>query len=96
MSPENIADKVLMLMSRETVLENRWEIHHLYFDNFSIYLNSCGSVNAKLYVFNNKQNYQAIWYKICKTVLLLSLFLYLSFSYISVLVENILIRDQTF
>lgn len=96
MSPENIADKVLMLMSRETVLENRWEIHHLYFDNFSIYLNSSGSVSAKLYIFNNKQNYQAIWYKICKTVLLLSLFLYLSFSYISVLVENILIRHQTF
>jgi hypothetical protein len=25
MSPENIADKVLMLMSRETVMENRWD-----------------------------------------------------------------------
>jgi hypothetical protein len=30
MSPENIADKVLMLMSRETVMENRWEIHSLF------------------------------------------------------------------
>jgi hypothetical protein len=30
MSPENIVDKVLMLISRETVMKNRWEIHPLF------------------------------------------------------------------